>query len=86
MKVWRIYHKPTGMYFVPNRMINSTWKKWSPNSIGFRYVKSNLSNKGKLYTKNPTLSYMPSIIDTHIHEGQSFFKFDPAEWEVVEVK
>lgn len=44
MKVFKILHKPTGLYFKPS---NGT---------------SNLSKKGKIYSSNPSLSWIGTTI------------------------
>ena len=83
MKVYRIKHIPTGMFFVPSRHITSTWKKYCKGG-SFCRVKSNLSKPGKLYTRRPTIKHLPEHIATHMHEGYDCFGLRPMDWIVEE--
>lgn len=58
MKVYRIKHIPTGLYFCPARKIK--------NEAGW-YAKSNLSKKGKIYHNKPSLKWIEERIYTHQH-------------------
>ena len=44
MRLYRIKHKPTGLFYCPVR--------------GFGSRKTNLSKNGKVYTKKPTFAHM----------------------------
>jgi hypothetical protein len=47
MTVYKLLHKPTGLYLCPARLIKS--------SIDDKYVKSNLSKDGKIYHTRPAI-------------------------------
>lgn len=96
MKVYRIKHLPTGLYYCPSREIRLKSVKYS------YYVKSNLSKKGKFYPKKPTLKWLGHTCYTHVQWDYSFgvrevdpveersrrrdfvFKVIPEEWEIEE--
>lgn len=56
---YRIFHIPTGLYYIPSRRIKAPG--W-PNS----YIKSNLSKTGKSYTRKPSLKMLGRSIYNHI--------------------
>ena len=57
MKVYRIKHLPTGLYYCPSRQVSV-----KPPTGGYsRWVKSNLSTKGKLYPRKPSLKNIDGI-------------------------
>ena len=87
MNVYRIKHKPTGMYYAPTR-------RTTRNGA---YLKTNLSKVGKLYTKRPVPERFfghgysnPNnavlIVSkeglTHYDYNAGWTKFDPKEWKV----
>lgn len=86
MKIWKILHKPSGLWFCPSRTIK----------VHDVYVKSNLSKTGKVYTKRPSLNYLGGGVYSHlIPQNQiqnfsvwnSFFQpLIPSEWEIVEIQ
>lgn len=96
MKVYRMKHMPTGLYYTPSRKIRVTGSK----SI---WVKSNLSKKGKLYPHRPTLAWIgPSFYDHTLleplvakleerwlgnreKEAYATRRFVEAEWQIEEV-
>lgn len=59
MKPFRIKDKLTGLYYCPSREI----KIKNPTTGYTRYIKSNLSKKGKIYFTNPIKHI--SIISDH---------------------
>jgi hypothetical protein len=52
MIVYRMKHLPTGLYYCPSREIQVETDK------GRKYVKSNLSKKGKVYVNKPSVKYI----------------------------
>jgi hypothetical protein len=60
MKVYRIKHLPTGLYYRPSSevQVKAAGTK--------RYVKTNLSKKGKLYTQRPSESWFVGKIYNHV--------------------
>lgn len=57
MKVYRIKHIPSGLYFTPSRHIKVKTARG--------YAKSNLSKRGKIYTRKPTLKYLGDSYYNH---------------------
>jgi hypothetical protein len=93
-KVYRILHKPTGLYFCPSREVKV---KLSDEIVSGsdRYIKSNLSKKGKAYIKRPSLAYVGSGYYTHLitsvlelkyGQGSCVKPFLEDEWAIVEVE
>lgn len=81
MKLYRIKHIPTGLYYQPNRHIK--------NLTG-EYIKSNLSNKGKIYHMKPSLPWIGSEYYNHLSStknrwGDFVSPFLDSEWEIEEV-
>lgn len=56
--LFRIKHKSTGLYFCPSRSISVKTEDGRRE-----WVKSNLSKKGKVYIKYPSLKWCESIYD-----------------------
>jgi len=94
MKVYKLKHLPTGMYFIPSREIKITHPT-DKNSYG--YVKSNLSKVGKVYLKKPSFAYIkygfynPAIIRWIPRDGTGaypinavFSQYIPSEWVIEE--
>ena len=52
MKIYRFFHKPTGLYYC-----NTRQKAVSKGTDSGR-VKTNLSVEGKVYTKKPSMSFL----------------------------
>jgi hypothetical protein len=90
MNVYRIKHKPTGMYYAPTKRTTRDGA----------YLKTNLSKNGKLYLKEPKpekilghgYSNPNSAVPKVTKEGWKHFDynagwtaFDPKEWEVEKV-
>ena len=80
---YRIKHKQSGLYFVPNRWINIKLL-----SGEYDYVKSNLSPKGKLY-HHATLKWLKHGYYSHLcgcpeipYGVQRHFPFVADEWEI----
>lgn len=65
--VYRILHKPTGMYFCPSREIQVKLSD-IPSYYGGDglYVKSNLSKTGKTYLKRPSIKQIGKSYYTHL--------------------
>ena len=90
MKVYRIKHVPTGMYFCPSRKISGKANKdWKIISVCYA---SNLSNKGKLYTKKPSFGYVASGYYSHLDVYPYSSYADPilhpyvaGEWVIEEI-
>lgn len=85
MKVYRLKHVPSGMYYVPSRKVakkDESGRTW--------YVKSNLSKKGKIYPTKPSLRwvssyYHPDDQPTSWSSRYSVRKSEEGEWVVEEV-
>ena len=84
LKLFRIKHIPTGMYYCPNRHIQIR------HNGEKKYVKSNLSKKGKIYQKKPSLSWIGHVYYNHLTGSMNGFDepishFNEEEWEIEEV-
>lgn len=66
MKVYRILHKATGLYFCPSREVKVRLLEDDAWQAAGRYVKSNLSVRGKAYTRKPSLTFLGSTYYTHL--------------------
>lgn len=67
MKVYRIKHLPTGLYFKPS---SEVWVKvGGDHSV---HVKTNLSKKGKVYTQLPSESWFTNGIYNHLAQQKRF--------------
>lgn len=88
MKVYRLKHLPTGLYYRPSRDVKvkgadgvSTW------------VKSNLSKDGKVYTSKPSLSWVEGGFYNHLapqrssswRRSERVDTYRPEDWAVEEV-
>lgn len=85
--IYRIKHKLTGLFFTPVRQI-----KCKIEGVD-KYVKSNLSIKGKIYLdKKPKLSNLTKILNTHVYFNGVYkskcngfyFDFNENDWEIEE--
>lgn len=85
MKVYRIKHLPTGLFFVPSRLIQ----------VDGKYAKSNLSKRGKLYTHKPTLRYLddtyydhtkPPVVWNPVFPERFLYPVVLSEWVVEEIQ
>ena len=94
MKIYRILHKPTGLYFCPSREVKVQLSDETVAGM-VRYIKSNLSKKGKAYIKRPSLAYVGSGYYTHLitsvlelkyGRGSCVKPFLEDEWVIVEVE
>lgn len=83
--VYRIRHKPTGMYFCPSREIKIKLEGDSIWRANGRYIKSNLSKDGKAYVRRPTVKQIGSYYYTHVGEYR-MLRVVPEEWEVEAVE
>jgi len=95
--VYRIRHLPSGLYFCPSRSIKVRLEGDSPilQSIG-RYIKSNLSDKGKVYVRRPSIKQIGDHYYTHhgvnhvddldrgILGRYRLLPVDPDEWAIEE--
>ena len=81
MKVYRLKHIPTGLYFRP-----STSKAVKNEDGRTSYVKTNLSENGKLYSRKPSFRYLSEWIWTHTEVVQSgyFNRLEATRLEIVE--
>ena len=96
--MYRIKHTPSGMYFCPSRSIRAKLTDDSPVYAQIpRYIKSNLSKDGKIYTKQPSLTQIGTHYYTH-HQVISARDLDhgiigeykmlaviPEEWVIEEI-
>lgn len=93
MKIYKLLHKPTGLYYRPVRSI----KVKVPHEDKREYVKSNLCKKGKIHTIKPNLDWCEWIADhTQVVEknnpwGYKHFvsktiKTSPDDWEIIEMQ
>jgi len=82
---YRIKHKPTGLYFCPSRSVKDEHGN---------YVKSNLSDKGKLYHRYPSLDWCLGKIATHVYDwdfigternGKILAESTVHDWEIEEM-
>lgn len=61
ISVYRMKHLPTGLYYIPSRKVKVTSvSDWS-------FVKSNLSKRGKVYAKKPSLKFLGDRYYSHIN-------------------
>lgn len=72
MTFYKLRHRPTGLFFKPNR---------SP------YQKCNLSNVGKTYNKKPSLGHLGKFIYTGKDDPNNYYRsvklqVIPADWEI----
>lgn len=75
MKVYRLKHKPTGLYFKPSRYGS----------------KSNLSKNGKVYSQIPSMSYVKNGYHHPLKQkwpkpNYEMRNYIPQDWEIEEVK
>jgi hypothetical protein len=85
---YRIKHKETGLYYCPARSVQNLGDKDYKSPNYRRYVKSNLSKKGKIYHReNPTMNNIPGSYYTHLHKYSTnqILRFDPDDWEIEEI-
>lgn len=66
MFIYRLLHVPTGLYFCPSREVKVKLQDDVSWQADGRYVKSNLSVKGKAYTKKPSMKFLGSSYYTHL--------------------
>jgi hypothetical protein len=96
-KLYRIKHLPTGMYFLPCREIKVKIPDGNTHQQNGVYVKSNLSSKGKLYFKKPSLNFLKygfyshlitSVTQLNSQYGRHYFvsSFDEADWVIEELE
>lgn len=86
MKVYRLKHIPTGLYFCPSRELTVR------NSEGkASWVKSNLSEDGKVYTRKPSFKYLGEWIYDHTeitwgspYDYGGYTRANPSRLEIVE--
>jgi hypothetical protein len=95
--MYKILHKPTGLYFCPTREVKAKWTRPEDGRTFSNYVKSNLSKTGKVYTKRPTLKYIREGAWTHLSPQPNIYDvaypwlqagmipFFESEWEIVEI-
>ena len=93
--VYRILHKPTGLYFCPSRNVKVKLLDGVPwqGQYGMN-IKSNLSKTGKAYIKRPSLTYIGGGYYTHLitsvreldgNQQGCLKPFLEHEWEIQEV-
>lgn len=80
MKVYRMKHVPTGLYFRPAGYIRCKVK----NEYA-QYYKTNLSKKGKVYPKMPTFAWIGRAYYNHLYASQidqeRYKTKDPSFWD-----
>jgi hypothetical protein len=65
MKVYRVRHIPSGLYYCPSREVYVKDKELERP----RYMKTNLSKTGKLYSRKPSLKVLlNSCVYVHLRE------------------
>ena len=90
MKAYKIKHIPSGLYFCPSRKIRL------PNGVHKgKYVKSNLSKKGKIYIAMPSLKWVETIYshlidfdvmsDWEIYRNKNLIKTEEKDWLIEEM-
>ena len=95
ISVYRIRHVPSGLYFCPSREVKVKLQDDVSWQASGRYVKSNLSVKGKAYTKKPSLTFLGSLYYTHLitkvselnshSRNACLVPVVPSEWQIEEV-
>ncbi len=75
MKIYRLKHKPTGLYFKPSR----------------HGSKSNLSKNGKVYNQIPSFSYVKNGYHHPLkkkwpEKNYELRKYHPDDWEIEEME
>jgi len=92
MKIYKIKHLETGLYYIPSRRV----KVGSDRNT--TYSKSNLSKKGKIYSSYPSLAWCERIYShtpliggisgdcSYNRPYVSLKKTTPEEWEVVTIE
>jgi hypothetical protein len=94
--MYKLLHKPTGLYFCPSREIKGTWTRPTDGRKFNNYVKSNLSKTGKVYQNRPSFKYISGGFWNHLDVHPSSTALYPwlvsrlntfieSEWEIVEV-
>jgi hypothetical protein len=72
MKLFRLKHKSTGLYYTPTRDV---LVRMSPSEEPSRqytgYVKSNLSKTGKVYSKDPRKHI--TTVRSHLHTSWGYY-------------
>lgn len=89
--MYRMKHKPSGMYFCPSRELKvRDGENWG-------YVKSNLSKDGKIYPRNPSFGYIGKTFYDHsqitwsntgwkiLSPRNLLMPFRSQEWEIEEI-
>lgn len=71
--LYRIKHLPTGLYFIPSRLI-----KIKTGYDSYDYQKSNLSKTGKVYTRKPSLAYLGDVF----YGAGNLLPVNPSEWSI----
>lgn len=66
MKTYRLKHLPSGLYFCPSRDMKVFLHKDDAPTKETVYVKSNLSAKGKIYPKKPTVKWLGDVYYNHL--------------------
>ena len=94
--MYKLLHKPTGLYFCPSREVKGHWTNPDDGREFSNYVKSNLSKTGKIYNKRPSFKYIGVTFWNHLEAYPSsqavypwlvsrLFTFRESEWEIVEL-
>ena len=94
--MYKLLHKPTGLYFCPSREIKGTWISSEDGRKFINYVKSNLSKTGKVYQNRPSLKYIGERFWNHLDVQPASTSSYPwlvsrlntfieNEWEIVEI-
>lgn len=92
--MYRLKHVPTGLYFVPVRF------KVIKDSRGYSHsVKSNFSEKGKIYNQKPCFEWLKHGLYSHFHvkwnwshtynyeipERNNLIPYNVDEWVIEEI-
>ena len=93
MKIYRLKHLPTGLYFCPSREVKVKISDGDQRQQAGVYVKSNLSGGGKTYLREPSLTYIggryyshliTSVAQINLH-GSCLLGYIEGEWIIEEL-
>ena len=95
--MYKLLHKPTGLYFCPSREVKGHWTRPDDGREFSNYVKSNLSKTGKVYHNRPSFKYIGNGFHSHLNVMPDvktavypwlhsvICPFIENEWEIVEL-
>lgn len=80
---YKIRHNPTGMFYCPSRHVKKDFDGKT------KYVKSNLSTKGKIYEDKPSLKWTETYYNPDDQDGGysgNIRQSTKDEFEIIEIK